>query len=314
MAKHGYEDVGVEEIREQLKAKGVLDEDVLGQNKKALVAVLINMQLEEVEAADEIVLDDVPHEIFDAVVIPKEKAESAPLDQPAFNTEKWHEWVMTQFSDDEMAGGAPYCDGLRRVTEMIIGPISKVEVISSVPPSTDNRGNATVVIGITINHVTLEGHPSFSESIYVEDIADCNELNTPKEYLKHPSATAATRAEARAYRKILRLKKILAAEEANADQVDAVGENWTPSNPITDQQINVLDIVCKRNNMSVMDFINSGKDKYEFIEQVTEHTAQIMLQHLSRIARGDTTKPKGVGPYDYNWSTKNNDKREAVTT
>lgn len=313
MAKHGYESSTVQEIRDELKTLGVTSEDVLAQSKTQLVALLISLKTDAdatpQEAGDGL-LDAT--ETLDAVDIPHTKD---VLEQPAFNSERWHEWVMTQFTDDEMSDGAPICDGLRRIVESVIGPIAKVEVIGNTTPNDSNKGTATVVMGVTIDPVQLETHPSIGRQIYVEDIADCNKMNTPEEYLANPSATAATKAESRVYRKILRLKRIVSSEEKVAEKVHGTfTDTWTPENPIKDEQINVIDLVCKRANVNVFDFINSGRDHYEFIEQVTEHTAGVMLQHLNRIQRGDLTRPNGIGPYDSNWRVKNDDKREALTT
>ena len=169
--------------------------------------------------------------------------ESSSLVQPEFNSEKWSEWVMSKFTDDELENGAPTCDGLRRVAEKIyLGPIEKVEVIKNDTPSVNNKGNATVVVGVTIDPVWLEGHPRYGKSIYVEDLADANKLNTPEEIFKHPSATAGTRAESRVYRKMLSLRKVLTAEELASNESN-LEEEWSPSTPITDQQITVIDML-----------------------------------------------------------------------
>tara|TARA_R100001509_G_scaffold164543_1_gene142554 strand:+ start:2491 stop:3447 length:957 start_codon:yes stop_codon:yes gene_type:complete len=308
--KHGYEDVSVAKIREELKTLGVEDEEVLSQSKKPLVELLLETK-EEVKEADEILFDaemDVEEDILSAV--DKDAlVEGKSLVQPAFNTEKWSEWVMSRFADDELENGAPTCDGLRRVTEDVLGPIAKVEVIKNDTPTVSNKGNATVVVGITIEPVLLEGHPRQGKSIYVEDLADANKLNTPEEIFKHPSATAGTRAESRAYRKMLRLRKVLTAEELASNETN-LEEDWSPSTPITDQQITVIDMLCQRTNISVSEFINCGDAKYVCIEQVSEQSAQKMLQYLNRIQRKDAPRPDDVSEYDENWRIKNDDSRE----
>jgi hypothetical protein len=307
--KHGYEQVGVEDIREELKSLGVEDEELLSQRKKPLVELLLKTkEYREQEDAGTLTFDGEEEDILSAVDT-KALAESGSLIRPAFNSEKWSEWVISQFSDDELESGAPTCDGLRRVAEDILGPIEKVEVIKNDTPNSNNKGNATVVVGVTIDPVQLEGHPRYGCSIYVEDLADANRLNTPEEIFKHPSATAGTRAESRVYRKMLRLRKVLAAEELASNE-RAIEEDWAPSSPITDQQITVIDMLCQRTNINVMDFINCGDSQYVCVEQITDTCAQKMLQHLNRIQRKDASKPEGVGNYDENWKVKNNDTRE----
>jgi len=300
--KHGYEDVSVKDIREELRSLGVEDESLLSQSKKPLVELLLKTKQE-----DDILFDSDESDILSAVDSEALSDESF-LAQPAFNSENWSEWVLSQFADDELENGAPTCDGLRRVAEDVLGPIAKVEVIKNDTPAVSNKGNATVVVGITIEPVLLEGHPRQGKSIYVEDLADANKLNTPEEIFKHPSATAGTRAESRAYRKMLRLRKVLTAEELASNT--HTEEDWAPSTPITDQQITVIDMLCQRTNIDVVDFINCGDAKYVCIEQVSEQSAQKMLQYLNRIQRKDAERPDGVETYDENWKVKNNDTRE----
>ena len=307
MTKHGYEDVSVNDIREELKSLGVKDESVLSQSKKPLIKLLL--ETKDNRSEDDDILFESEEEDILAAVDTEVLSEDSSMIRPAFNTEKWSEWVMSQFADDEMENGAPTCDGLRRVAENILGPIEKVEIIKNDTPNTSNKGNATVVVGVTISNVLLEGHPRHGSYIYVEDLADANKLNTPEEIFKHPSATAGTRAESRVYRKMLRLRKVLTAEELASNDGN-LDEEWSPSTPITEQQITVVDMLCQRTNMDVIDFINCGDSSYVCVEQVTESCAQKMLQHLNRIQRQDAPRPEGVGEYDENWKVKNNDTRE----
>ena len=305
MTKHGYEDVSVKDIREELRSLGIEDEAVLSQSKKPLVKLLLETKSED----DDILNLDLEDEDILSAVDAEALSEVSELVQPEFNSEKWSEWVISKFADDELENGAPTCDGLRRVSEQILGPIEKVEVIKNDTPSVNNKGNATVVVGVTINPVMLEGHPRYGYSIYVEDLADANRLNTPEEIFKHPSATAGTRAESRVYRKMLRLRKVLTAEELASNE-ENIDETWSPSTPITDQQITVIEMLCKRTNMNVLEFINCGDSKYVCVEQISEQSAQKMLQYLNRIQRKDADRPDDIGDYDENWKVKNDDTRE----
>jgi len=309
MTKHGYEDVSVKDIRTELFSLGVTDEDVLSQSKKPLVKLLLEMKDKANQGTEEDILFETDEEDALSAIDTDALSGESGMVQPAFNSEKWSEWVISQFADDELENGAPTCDGLRRVAEDVIGPIAKVEVIKNDTPNVSNKGNATVVVGVTIEPVMLEGHPRHGSYIYVEDLADANRLNTPEEIFKHPSATAGTRAESRVYRKMLRLRKVLTAEELASNESD-LDEGWSPSTPITDQQITVIEMLCKRTNMNVLDFINCGDSKYVCVEQISEQSAQKMLQYLNRIQRKDADRPDDIGDYDDNWKVKNDDTRE----
>ena len=308
MTKHGYEDVSVKDIREELLSLGVEDESLLSQSKKPLVKLLLKTKEYQEQEEGVLTFDSEEEDILSAVDT-EALSEVSSMSQPQFNSENWSEWVLSQFADDELENGAPTCDGLRRVAEDVLGPIEKVEIIKNDTPNVNNKGNATVVVGVTINPVHLEGHPRYGYGIYVEDLADANRLNTPEEIFKHPSATAGTRAESRVYRKMLRLRKVLAAEELASNE-STLDEDWSPSTPITDQQITVIDMLCKRTNMSLLDFINCGDSKYVCIEQVSEQSAQKMLQYLNRIQRKDAARPDDIASYDENWKVKNDDTRE----
>jgi hypothetical protein len=66
----------------------------------------------------------------------------------------------------------------------------------------------------------------------------------------------------------------------------------------------------QKNKYECLDFINCGDSKYVCIEQVSEQSAQKMLQYLNRIQRKDAERPDGVATYDENWKVKNDDTRE----
>lgn len=224
---------------------------------------------------------------------------------PSFGTPAWQEYVMRQFGDEELIGGAPTCDGCRRVLEQLVGPIIDSSISSYIGPCVENNGTATVVVGVKVL-VSNETHPAFGKTIGIQEIADVNSSNTDAPYNRYPSATAATRAEGRALRKLLRLKHTFTAEEVSkvAEDEDAA-PIWEPDDPITDSQIGVIDMLCGtgRLNMSVADFINSGKRTYANIRDVSNTTATRMIQELNKIQRQDKPRPASVSSYVEGWQS-----------
>lgn len=317
VTKTGFEQTTIEEIRTSLRDEyGVTDEVLLASKKTVLVQHLLKLQgvstidspgekeidaiLDKVEI--DTVFDDATEESDDSAMQPYSEAEASES-MPVYASEAWHEYVMKEFRDDELMDGAPTCDGCRRVVEVVLGPIVESTIPVSHPPTVQNNGTATVGVRIAIQ-VTNEEHPLCGSVIACEEIADVNKGNCDPPYYKYTSATASSRAEGRALRKLLRLRNVITAEEAS-DTAETTDDNceWSVDDPVSDSQIHVMDMMCSKDrlNISVMDFINSGKNSYDEIHTVTKSTAQRMIQELNKFQRKIKDLPKTVGPYDKNW-------------
>ncbi|WP_434127498.1 hypothetical protein, partial [Enterococcus faecium] len=84
---------------------------------------------------------------------------------------------------------------------------------------------------------------------------------THPEFGKHSCATAATKAEGRSLRKALQLKRVYAAEEMEDTTVTQGPQK------ITAGQNNFLNMMCERNNVSVMKLVNLSKtEQYPKVE------------------------------------------------
>jgi hypothetical protein len=315
MAKTGYEQTSVDEVRRILQEEhGIEDEEFLGNTKTVLVTKLLELKgeeqaAEESEEAIDQMFAEAEEETEDTAMQPYTEEESQQV-MPAYASEEWHEYVMRQFREDELVEEAPTCDGCRRVVEQVLGTIVSSTLLNVYPPNTTNNGTATVSVCIDLL-VTNESHPLCGQRMVCEEIADVNKDNCDHPYYKYASATAASRAEGRALRKLLRLRNVTTAEEKSekAETTDADCE-WHVDEPVSDSQISVLDMLCGRLDISVMDFVNSGKRVYDEIETVTKSTAQRMIQELNKIQRKQKNKPETVGPYDQNWRKSRDEKGE----
>lgn len=303
--KTGYEQTSVEEIRQIMRDKYDVDEEFLKNTKSMLVAKLLELQKAEQEAenvAKEVLeaLDETEEDSDINAMLPYTEQERQEA-MPAYASEDWHDYVMRQFREDELMDGAPTCDGCRRVIEQVLGVIVESTLPNVVAPNTGNNGTATVSVCIKLL-VNNESHPLNGQLMICEEIADVNRDNCDHPYHKYQSATAASRAEGRALRKLLRLRNVTTAEEVS-EQAEIEDSNceWEVDEPITDSQISVLDMMCGRLDIDVMDFINSGRRVYDSIEMVTKSTAQRMVQELNKIQRKVKDKPETVGPYNSNW-------------
>lgn len=223
---------------------------------------------------------------------------------PSMDSEEWHHYLISQFSDDELQNGNPINHGLVRVAEKLIGPVVDRQIINFTPAHKENYGTATVHVRVILA-LTNQMHPAFElvSQLSCDGIAEVNSRNTPAPFNNHQSGSAFTKAESQALRKLLRLRGV-SADEVTPDEMALEGDVYVPETPVTQEQITVIDLICKRVNMSVLDFISVGEIKYMFIEQIPSHKAQAMIKYLSEIqsAKKDKPSPK---PYDGNWRTTN---------
>jgi hypothetical protein len=208
---------------------------------------------------------------------------------------------MRQFLDDELQDGHPIRDGLTRVTEKLIGPIIKREIKSYTPMSDTNRGTATVHVSLTIIPYKISHLQSFNIQTITEDgIAEVNSRNTINPFYLHACATASSKAEAQALRKVLRLRKIVSADELSPADIELEGDVFNPDTIISKEQISIIDLICRRVNISVLDFISSGEIKYVFIEQIPSSKAQKMIKYLNEIQSQKVKSPVSKS-YDPQW-------------
>lgn len=133
-------------------------------------------------------------------------------DRPRKTDDGWHDYVMSQFTEDELVNGNPKYVGLRRVFEKVYAKILNVDNVVIKPPLTEDL-TATVTC-----RMECREHDS-GDIITQSSSADVSHYNTETMFAKHPVSTAETRAEGRTLRKLLGLKTIT-AEEAMAGDVE----------------------------------------------------------------------------------------------
>jgi len=165
---------------------------------------------------------------------------------------EWNDYVLTHFEESELIDGKPLVDGLRRVAQVLLGRIVSSGPTQVFPPQSDiHHGRATVVF-----EVIFENNTRFS------DVADVWEGNTDDTFCAFATATASTRAEARALRKALRLKTCSAEEMTTKDTASIVkgisrSQETTGSTTgeyneearMTERQANFVSVRCKELNI-----------------------------------------------------------------
>ena len=156
----------------------------------------------------------------------------------------WTDYVLSLLTDDEKIVGNPTTDGLRRIFETAMDCVmvdSTSEVCQT--PDPNNGQRATVVHSVTY---VLKNVPSDSpfNTITVNGAADVYWGNCDKIFRNHPVAVAETRAEGRALRRALKLRKVVAAEELATEIEDNI--DGLTVGKISANQINFIDVIAKR--------------------------------------------------------------------
>lgn len=213
-------------------------------------------------------------------------------DKPSFHDLQWTEYVLNLLTEDEKISGNPTTDGLRRIFEIALN----ANIISSTSdvvqcPNMENEKRATVVHSISFIY-----HDKPEMVITVDGAADVYWGNCDKIYRNHPVAVAETRAEGRALRRGLRLRKVVAAEELAKD----IEDNSDNINKITNNQINFIDVLSRRLNIDVKKLIHSLAPDTTNIYNIEHDTAVKVVQSLTGFQQSNNIPNELLG-YNSEW-------------
>lgn len=212
----------------------------------------------------------------------------------------WTDYVLSLLSDDEKIMGNPTTDGLRRVFEIALN----CKIISSTSsvaqtPSPENEKRATVIhsIGYCLNDEALEAKGL--NILTVDGAADVYWGNCDKIYRNHPVAVAETRAEGRALRRALRLRKVVAAEEIAASIEDHPDGNSVSK--ISSNQINFIDVLSKRLNINTISLLKSLDFSFDSIYNISHEEAVSAIRQLNQYQQDMPSIPNTLTGYQDNW-------------
>jgi hypothetical protein len=247
-------------------------------------------------------------DLFDKEDIENQEVEMQEQESniPEYGSDGWHDYVMDQFLDSEMYNGNPLTIGLRRVAEQLLGDIivsRPTTIIASDDPN--GPGRATVAFEVIIDWMNSGQLRTYG------DVADCWHGNSDDLFCAHPAATASTKAEGRCLRKALKVRCVAAEEiPRNKDVVAIVRQSiaskptsgeWKEEDPITNPQINFIDVKCKDVDVDVIKFINQGKETYDSIEDITKSKACTMIKVLNEYQNQSKEIPESIKGYNNNW-------------
>lgn len=217
------------------------------------------------------------------------------------NDIEWSDYVLGLLSDDEKINGNPTTDGLRRIFEIALKCTmidSSTSVVQS--PSPENEKRATVVHSISyiLNDEASDG-ASFKQPRSTSGAADVYWGNCDKIYRNHPVAVAETRAEGRALRRALKLRKVVAAEEiASNIEDDVTGDSI---NKISSNQMNFIDVMAKRLNIDVLSLGAQLSLPIKDIYSLTHENAVCIIRELSKYQQNMDSITPEIKPYQENW-------------
>jgi len=206
---------------------------------------------------------------------------------------KWHEYVMDLFTDEELFNGNPTVDGLRRITHKLFGIKSLTTKVVQTPEQYLHKvlgdRRATVVV-----LVTLQDGRSFA------GVGDSYWANTEKAYRNYPVSIAETRAEGRALKKALMLRRVNAMEEIGETidhDMEGLPEHLE-TGPVTDAQIGFIDTMCARLNISAINLL--GEMNFT-LKELSHEQATMLLAKLNEYQQDMESIPDIIKGYVSNW-------------
>lgn len=265
----------IQEIREALVGYGIDDLTLKTLGKKELGEMLEGLQ----DAREDLANGNLAPENLISEDTPE------PTKRPRYQDPEWHDFVMSQFVPEELDDkGNPKVDGLRRVTEGLLG-----EIVESRPiQSTSQDGMAAVNWILMI--AWLGDNPSIDLSGDYKvptrtfgAFADANPTNCKAPYSNFLASMADTRAEAKAFRRALRLRCI-AAEEAqlgdNTFEEKVSDGSFKDDEPVNDSQKALITTVADRLNIDIGKLVDSIH-KHRTLESLTKAEAAVVIRQLT---------------------------------
>ena len=300
----------VTELRGKLIKLGMEEKDANAiKGKKNLENMIYDLENKDeyLEAAESLLsLDDSEEEaLYDkptnctdfkdksAMITTKEEIESDLIEKNYIEAELVNyegvsssEEIMALFAEDELFKGEyPKADGLRRIANLVIGPIvdesSKTECIAW-GDSFGIKCDFSVSFECRNSNFGTQGSiVKFSDSS--DCIPDINCIDPM--FSKYPTAMSATRAEARVFRKALRLKTV-AAEEMDVEHdsyqkaslVNKDGQEF-----IKEHHVRVLNKASENKGIKIEDILSRVELGGKKVEELTQKEFESTMKYMNEI-------------------------------
>jgi hypothetical protein len=217
-----------------------------------------------------------------------------------FNDTEWTDYVLGLLGEDEKISGNPTTDGLRRIFETVLNcTVIQAEPTVVQTPDLANERRATVVYTMTYI-LNDDAVPENIKQRTVSAAADVYWGNCDKVFRNHPVAVAETRAEGRALRKALKLRKVVTADELAKDVVDHTESNLDNNTKINSTQINFFDVFGKRLDINVSKLLEKLAIDHKNIYNISYDDAVKTITTLSGYQQTNNI-PSDIIGYEPNW-------------
>jgi len=217
--------------------------------------------------------------------------------KPTINDLEWTDHVLGLLSDDEKIKGNPTTDGLRRIFEVALDCTiidSTSQVCQSPDPNNGNRATVVHSLSYVLNDGSVDEH---IKTRTVNGAADVYWGNCDKIFRNHPVAVAETRAEGRALRRGLRLRKVVAAEELADEVEDIDGDNI---GKMTNNQLNFMDVLCKRLDINAIKYLENLNLSID-IDKLDHNNGVSIIRQLSSYQQDTSNIPETILGYEEGW-------------
>lgn len=216
-----------------------------------------------------------------------EKEYQPPMTKPCDKgNPKWTEYVMGRFQPEELINDKyPTLDGLRRVAFEEHGEFI---VNESVPVKAATREDTSVTIKYILQ--TQNGYK-------VSALADATPFNcTVSPFSTYLTTIAENRAEARALRKLLRLKVVawdeMVGNEKSVENIEQMNEQ---TGLATANQVTAINVLSERFDIDVKKLVKSVVNKdVGSVEKLLESEASTVMKLLNEYNRNQIPVPDEI--------------------
>lgn len=222
-------------------------------------------------------IEDMIEEVVEDEVVGEENIDEEILNVPHYTDPEWTAWVLEHLEEHELVSGAPTTDGLRRICDLYYGTIisSDCECVSY---GEDHAAvKHTVSILRHFDNVTIEASA----------MVDALKSKTPEPFKSHILATADTRAEGKALRRLLRIR-VITNEELQVENELEESEDGQ----INDHQIIAIEAMAARLKISLTNLLKDKHPEVQLIKELTHGQGSSLISLLTTYQRDIESIPQ----------------------